>query len=87
MECCYWESIVLARKGFLVAAAVLFARNKFGHQIFAGIWVILISLLLHIRFQPFADAVLVRASAAVSYGSPLCSHTRGVIASHLHCLH
>jgi hypothetical protein len=50
----WWESVVMARKFFLVAVTVWFARNP-NYQIYAGIWVLLIAMLMQVLCQPYED--------------------------------
>lgn len=51
----YYESVIMLRKACLVGVSVMLGGNRFGHQIFLGILVLLTTLILHLTLEPFAD--------------------------------
>lgn len=45
----------MVRKLLLVAISIFLSSNKYGHQVYAGIWVLLVALVMHIYFRPLRD--------------------------------
>jgi hypothetical protein len=55
----WWECIVMARKFLLVAVTVWFGRDP-KYQIYAGTWVLLVAVLLHVVCEPYEDKMMGR---------------------------
>lgn len=60
----YWEVAVMLRKAGLVVVAAALADNRDGHQIYAGLAVLLAAAVAQIAFQPFEDTVQARLENA-----------------------
>lgn len=76
----YWETAVMMRKAALVIVAAALADNRHGHQLYAGLAVLLAAAVAQIAVQPFEDATQARlenASLTVSACS-LCEWCRGL---------
>eukprot|EP01138_Halocafeteria_seosinensis_P014920 gb/GECG01015231.1/.p1 GENE.gb/GECG01015231.1/~~gb/GECG01015231.1/.p1 ORF type:complete len:909 (+),score=82.43 gb/GECG01015231.1/:1-2727(+) len=52
----YWyESVIMARKFGLIGAAVTLSDSSVGYQLFWGVTILVVSLLLHLWLRPFQD--------------------------------
>ena len=55
----WWESVAILRKFLIVAVTTQLSADN-GHQVYAGLWILLVSLLLHNFFAPYHDKLQVR---------------------------
>ena len=55
----WWECVVMCRKFLLVAVTVAFGRTP-NYQIYAGIWVLLFAVGLHVTCNPYEDRMMGR---------------------------
>lgn len=54
----YWfESVIMARKFALIGAAVTLTGSSVGYQLFWGITILVVSLLIHLWFKPYQDRI------------------------------
>eukprot|EP00004_Rigifila_ramosa_P013166 TRINITY_DN289_c0_g1_i4.p1 TRINITY_DN289_c0_g1~~TRINITY_DN289_c0_g1_i4.p1 ORF type:complete len:4683 (+),score=945.47 TRINITY_DN289_c0_g1_i4:1543-14049(+) len=50
----YWELVIMLRKMFIVGVSV-FLRYHPSNQVFAGLWLIVVSLVMHVHHRPFEN--------------------------------
>lgn len=56
----YWEIVVIARKILLVMLTVFLTVVSADTQVLAGLLCLILSMILHVKFEPYASARLNR---------------------------
>jgi hypothetical protein len=56
-ETAWWEGVVMIRKLALSVSTVLLAGNQYGHQLMAGVWILLVALVVQLMTKPFTTTL------------------------------
>ena len=75
-KCFYWASLDMLRKAALVVVTTMLRGDQNGLQVYAGLWIILIALLLHLVASPYVHRFQNRLESVALVGA-FCSLLMG----------